>query len=174
MKGKQGLVDTFSPKKIKEIDKILLYDLDVINVLKEDDRIQFILNDPYCPDNSLIQGVYVIYKKSVLELLEGKISSIHSYEFINAKKNERTISEEDIEYVLEMATVVVLASESDGVLTKYFYSGTGEKLDSMFNLCLGYSKELEKKEYKVSLQRFMNDIKIVEQMGLLERIIRNK
>lgn len=27
-----------------------------------------------------------------------------------------------------------------------------------------------KKEHKVSLQRFMNDIKIVEQMGLLEKL----
>ncbi|WP_246367078.1 hypothetical protein [Paraliobacillus salinarum] len=73
-----------------------------------------------------------------------------------------------------MATVVVLASESDGVLTSYFCSGNAEKLDSIFNLCLGYSKELEIKKYKRSLQRFMNDIKIVEQMGLLERLMKNK
>lgn len=32
---------------------------------------------------------------------------------------------EDIEYVLEMATVVVLAGKNDGVLANYFYSGTG-------------------------------------------------
>jgi len=73
-----------------------------------------------------------------------------------------------------MATVVVLASDSNGVLTSYFYSGDAEKLDSIFNLCIGYSKELENKKYKHSLQRIMNDIKIVEQMGLLERLMKNR
>lgn len=116
---------------------------------------------------NLIQGVYIIYKKSILELLEGRIRSIHSFEFMNAKKKDRTISEEDFEYVLDVATVVVIASESS-VLTKYFYGGTAGKLDHIFHLCLGYSNE-----DKENLQQFMNDIKIVEQMGLLEKIIGN-
>lgn len=128
----------------------------------------------FCPDVSVIQGVYVIYKQSILQLLEGKIRSIDSYEFKETKKKERTILVEDIEYALEMATVVVLTNESDDVLTSYFYSGAAEKLDSIFNLCIGYSKELENKKYKHSLRAFMNDIKIVEQMGLLERIRKNK
>ncbi len=160
--------------KIKEVEEILLYDLDALKVSKEDERLKYHLNDPFCPDISVIQGVYVIYKQSILQLLEGKIRSIDSYEFKETKKKERTILVEDIEYALEMATVVVLASESDDVLTSYFYSGAAEKLDSIFNLCIGYSKELENKKYKHSLRAFMNDIKIVEQMGLLERIRKNK
>ncbi|MGG1864574.1 hypothetical protein ABEP22_00390 [Bacillus safensis] len=170
MKNKTDAADTFPPMKIEEIDQILLYDLDAIKIEKEDERIKFILQDPYCPDKSHIHSVYVIYKKSILNLLEGRIRSIHSHEFMSAKKKDRTISKEDIEYVLEMATVVVLASENNGVLTNYFYSGNGERLDSIFNICLGYSTDLQKKEHKVSLQRFMNDIKIVEQMGLLEKL----
>ena len=164
----------FTPLKIKEVEEILLYDLDALKVSKEDERLKFHLNDPFCPDVSVIQGVYVIYKQSILQLLEGKIRSIDSYELKETKRKERTVLVEDIEYVLEMATVVVLASESDGVLTSYFYSGAAEKLDSIFNLCIGYSKELENKRYKHSLRAFMNDIKIVEQMGLLERLMTNK
>lgn len=164
----------FTPMKIKEVEEILLYDLDAVKVSKEDERLKFHLNDPFCPDVSVIQGVYVIYKQSILQLLEGKIRSIDSYEFKETKRKERTVLVEDIEYVLEMATVVVLASENDGVLTSYFYSGAAEKLDSIFNLCIGYSKELENKRYKHSLRAFMNDIKIVEQMGLLERLMTNK
>ncbi|MFX0112489.1 hypothetical protein [Bacillus pumilus] len=169
MKSKTNLTEAFPPMKIEEIDHILLYDLDAIKMEKEDERIKFILQDPYCPDKHHIHRVYVIYKKSILNLLEGRIRSIHSHEFISAKKKDRTISKEDIEYVLEMATVVVLASENNGILTNYFYSGVGERLDRIFNLCLGYSSDLQKKENKVSLQRFMNDIKIVEEMGLLEK-----
>ena len=78
----------------------------------------------------------------------------------------------DLEYILEMATVVVLASERDGVLTGYFYSGAAEKLDSIFNLCMGYSKELENNKYQHSLRRFMKDIKIVDQMGLLGKLMK--
>ncbi|WP_144474217.1 hypothetical protein [Bacillus pumilus] len=170
MKNKTNVADTFPPMKIEEIDQILLYDLDAIKIEKEDERIKFILQDPYCPDKSHIHSVYVIYKKSILDLLEGRIHSIHSHEFINANKKDRTISKEDIEYVLEMATVVVLASENSGVLTNYFYSGVGERLDRIFNICLGYSTDLQK-ENKLSLERFMNDMKIVEQMGLLEKIL---
>lgn len=174
MKKKQSLADIFLPMKIKEVEEILLYDLDALKVSKEDERLKYHLNDPFCPDVSVIQGVYVIYKQSILQLLEGKIRSIDSYEFKETKRKERTILVKDIEYVLEMATVAVLASESDGVLTSYFYSGAAEKLDSIFNLCMGYSKELENKRYKQGLQRFMNDIKIVEQMGLLEKLMKNK
>lgn len=174
MKKKQSLADIFLPMKIKEVEEILLYDLDALKVSKEDERLKYHLNDPFCPDVSVIQGVYVIYKQSILQLLEGKIRSIDSYEFKETKRKERTILVKDIEYVLEMATVAVLASESDGVLTSYFYSGAAEKLDSIFNLCMGYSKDLENKRYKQGLQRFMNDIKIVEQMGLLEKLMKNK
>lgn len=173
MKEKQSLANTFIPMKIKEVEKIMLYDLDALKVSKEDERLTYHLNDPYCPDTSLIKGVYVIYKQSILQLLEGRFQSIDSYEYKETKRKEPTISARDIEYVLEMATVVVLASESDDVLTSYFYSGDAEKLDSIFNLCIGYSKELENKRYKHSLLEFMNDIKIVEQMGLLERLMRN-
>lgn len=169
MKSKTDAANTFHPMKIEEIEYILLNDLDAIKMEKDDERITFILQDSYCPDKHHIHRVYVIYKKSILNLLEGRIRSIHSHEFISAKKKDRTISKEDIEYVLEMATVVVLASENNGILTNYFYSGVGERLDSIFNLCLGYSSDLQKKENKVSLQRFMNDLKIVKEMGLLEK-----
>lgn len=84
----------------------------------------------------------------MLNLLEGRIRSIHSHEFMSAKKKDRTTSKEDIEYVLEMATVVVLASENNGVLTSYFYSGDGERLDRIFNICLSYSTDLQKKSIK--------------------------
>jgi|SRR5690625_604676 len=167
-------VNLFTPMKIKEVERILLSDLDAIKVSKEDERLKYHLNDPFCPDISVIQGVYVIYKQSILQLLEGRFQSINSYEFKEAKRKEHTISTCDIEYVLETATVVVLASESEGLLTSYFYSGAAEKLDSIFNLCKGYSKELENKKYKHSLRAFMNDIKIVEQMGLLERLLMDK
>ncbi|AHL70628.1 hypothetical protein BW16_04070 [Bacillus pumilus] len=171
MKNKTDVSHMFPPMKIEEIDHILLYDLDAIKMEKEDERIKFILQDPYCPDKHHIHSVYVIYKRSILNLLEGRIRSIHSHEFMTAKKKDRTISIEDIEYVLEIATVVVLASENNGILTNYFYSGVGQRLDCIFNLCLGYSTDLQKKEHKVSLQRFMDDIKIVEEMGLLEKIV---
>ena|SRR5699024_6921369 len=170
----QILADMFLPMKIKEVEKILLYDLEALKVSKEDERLTYHLNDPFCPDASIIQGVYVIYKQSILQLLEGRFQSIDRYEFKETKRKERTILACDIEYVLEMATVVVLASESDGVLTSYFYSGAAEKLDSILNLCIGYSKGLENKKHKHSLQRFMNDIKTVEKMGLLERLMKDK
>lgn len=86
MKNKTDAADTFPPMKIEEIDQILLYDLDAIKIEKEDERIKFILQDPYCPDKSHIHSVYVIYKKSILNLLEGRIRSIHSHEFMSAKK----------------------------------------------------------------------------------------
>lgn len=86
MKDKTDVADTFPPMKIEEIDQILLYELDAIKIEKEDERIKFILQDPYCPDKSHIHSVYVIYKKSILNLLEGRIRSIHSHEFMSAKK----------------------------------------------------------------------------------------
>lgn len=73
-----------------------------------------------------------------------------------------------------MATVVVLASKNDQVLTTYFIAGSGEKLNSILNLCLGYSKDLEDNKFENSLQNFLSDIEVVKQMGLLEEIIGNE
>src|SRR5699024_9327695 len=161
----------FTPMKVKEVEKLLLEDLEAIKVSQEDQRLKYHLNDPLCPDKNIIYGVYIIYKQSIIQLLEGKIHSIQNDRFKEVKKKDATISLEDIEYILEIATVIVLASEGGDILTSYFYSGTGEKLDSILNLCIGYSKELESKKYRHSLQRFKNDIKMVERMGLLHRIL---
>ena len=171
---KYDLEKSFPPKRIEEVDYILVNYLEGLKISKEDKRIKIILDDYYAPEMKLIKGVYVIYKKSLLELLEGRIHSINSYEFTKSKKKDRTISDEDIEYVLGMATIVVLASENDQILTKYFTAGLGGKLNSILNLCLGYSKDLEVNKFKASLQNFLNDIELVKQMGLLQTIIENE
>ncbi|MFN7252912.1 MAG: hypothetical protein ACK4M9_19390 [Anaerobacillus sp.] len=165
------LEKSFPPKQIKDVDYLLKYYLEGIEISKEDKRIKYILDDPYAPEIELVKGVYVIYKKAILEFLEGRIHSINSYEFNSLNKKNRTISDEDLEYVLEMAAVVVLASEKNHTLTQYFIAGTGEKLNSILNLCLGYSKDLENNKFKISLQNFIDDVEVVKQMGLLEKII---
>ncbi|WP_144533736.1 hypothetical protein [Bacillus pumilus] len=58
MKSKTDAANTFRPMKIEEIDYILLNDLDAIKIEKEDERIKFILQDPYCPDKSKFATVY--------------------------------------------------------------------------------------------------------------------
>ena len=52
-----------------------------------------------------------------------------------------------------MAIVVVLASENEQILTTYFTAGSGEKVNSILNLCLGYSKDLEDNKFKISLKQ---------------------
>lgn len=69
MKKKQSLADIFLPVKIKEVEEIILYDLDAIKVTKEDKRFKYHLNDPFCPDKNLIQGVYVIYSNQLFSLM---------------------------------------------------------------------------------------------------------
>lgn len=169
----RNLENSFPPKRIKEIEYILKHYLEGIKISKNDKRIKFILDDPYAPKIDLIKSVYIIYKKSILELLEGRIQSIQSYEFRNLNKRNQ-ISEEDIEYVLEMATVVALARENDDILTSYFIAGSGEKLNSILNLCQEYSEELNINKYKISLQNFLHDIEVVKEMGLLDENIVKK
>ncbi|MCY1120001.1 hypothetical protein OWO30_16765 [Bacillus safensis] len=57
MKNKTNVADTIPSMKIEEIDQILLYDLDAIKIEKEDERIKFILQDPYCPNKTYSQWV---------------------------------------------------------------------------------------------------------------------
>lgn len=163
----------FLPKKVKDVEEILLEEFSALKVSKEDERLKFHLQDPFCPAVETIYGVYLVYKKSILELLEGRIPSVNSYELIQAKQGEKTLTEEDLAYLLDAGTLIVLASKREGLLTSYFYTGASERLDSLFNLCMGYSRDLEKKKYKTSLERFLKDIRLVERMGLLDRIIDN-
>ena len=74
----------------------------------------------------LIKGVYIVYNKTMLELLTGKIHSINSYEFKYPKKKNRKISDTAVKYALDMATIVVLASTNNKYFTTYFISGSAE------------------------------------------------
>ena len=67
MRIKYDLEKSFPPKRIEEVDYILVHYLEGIKISKEDKRIRIILDDPYAPEMKLIKGVYVIYKKPVLE-----------------------------------------------------------------------------------------------------------
>ena len=78
MRRKYDLKKSFPLKRIEEVDYILVDYLEGIKISKDDQRIKMIVDDPYAPEMKLIKGVYIIYKKPILELLEGRIESMNS------------------------------------------------------------------------------------------------
>lgn len=149
------------------IDQLLVDDLHAIRLDRDDERLITIMEDPFVPPYETICGVYCVYRKSFLDLLKGKISSVDGYDFKVAFSKDKLLTAENVEGVLDMATFVVIASEDNTYLSHYFIGGDAEKLNSILNVCFGHPNEHASKR---SVKRFEQDVLIVEKMGCMEMI----
>ena len=155
------------------IDQLLVNHLHAIRLNQDDERWITILEDPFVPPIETIVGVYCVYRKSILDLLQGRISSIDSYDFQKASAKDKLLTAEDVEGVLDMATFVVIASEDKAYMSHYFIGGDTEKLNSILNVCFGHPNLLADQASKRSIKRFEQDVLIVEKMECM-KFLRNE
>lgn len=164
---------SIQPTNVNVIDQILVNHLHAIRLNQEDERLITIMEDPFVPPVELIFGVYCVYLKSILDLLQGRISSIDSYDFQKASAKDKFLTAEDVEGVLDMATFVVIASEDKAYMSHYFIGGDTEKLNSILNVCFGHPNLLADQASKRSIKRFEQDVLIVEKIGCM-KLLRNE
>jgi len=158
---------------VNVIDQLLVNHLHAIRLNQDDERLITILKDPFVPPVETIVAVYCVYRKSILDLLQGRIASIESYDFQNASVKDKLMTAESIEGVLDMATFVVIASEDNTYMSHYFIGGDSEKLNSILNVCFGHPNLIDDRSTERSIKRFEQDVLIVEKMGLI-KLLRNE
>ncbi|EZP58324.1 hypothetical protein BW42_03006 [Exiguobacterium sp. RIT341] len=129
------------------------------------------MDDPFLPPYNTICGIYCIYRKSILEVLSGKITSFNSYKFKTNFSSDKLIEEEDFEDVLDFAIFVVISSEDSEYISHYFIGGDSERLNSILNICLGYPQAENQKILNNTLKHFNKDIVAVENMEYLDNIL---
>ena len=161
------------PKTVTAIDQLLVDDFHAIRLDRDDERLITIMEDPFVPPVETIVGVYCVYRKSILDLLKGKISSVDGYDFKEAFSKDKLLTAEDVEGVLDMATFVVIASEDNTYMSHYFIGGDSDKLNSILNVCFGHPNALIKPSSNRSIKRFEQDVLIVEKMGFM-KLLRNE
>ena len=161
----------FVPKRIEFIDKMMVGRFHAISIDKSDEKIARVMEDPFIPSYDTICGVYCIYRKSVLDVLNGSITSFSSYEFETACSSDKLIIEEDVEDVLDFATVVIIASEDKKYMSHYFIGGNSKKLNSILNVCSGFPTSTNKNFFNHTTNRFKEDVSVVENMGYLKNIL---
>ncbi|OAI87218.1 hypothetical protein AYO36_06680 [Exiguobacterium sp. KKBO11] len=164
---------SIQPTNVNVIDQLLVNHLHAIRLNQDDERLITILEDPFVPPIETIVGVYCVYRKSILDLLQGRIASIESYDFQNASVKDKLMTAESVEGVLDMATFVVIASEDDTYMSHYFIGGEAEKLNSILNVCFGHPNLIDEQASKHSIKRFEQDVLIVEKMGFM-KLLRNE
>lgn len=142
-----------------------------ISIDKSDEKIVRVMEDPFIPSYDTICGVYCIYRKSVLDVLNGSITSFSSYEFETACSSDKLIAEENVEDVLDFATVVIIASEDKKYMSHYFIGGNSKKLNSILNVCSGFPTSANNKFFNHTTNRFKEDVSVVENMGYLKNIL---
>ena len=155
------------------IDQLLVNHLHAIRLNQDDERWITIMEDPFVPPIETIVGVYCIYRKSILDLLKGRIASIESYDFQKVFVKGKLMTAESVEGVLDMATFVVIASEDDTYMSHYFIGGDAEKLNSILNVCFGHPNLIDDRSTERSIKRFEQDVLIVEKMGFM-KLLRNE
>lgn len=142
-----------------------------ISIDKSDEKIVRMMEDPFIPSYDTICGVYCIYRKSVLDVLNGSITSFSSYEFETACSSDKLIAEENVEDVLDFATVVIIASEDKKYMSHYFIGGNSKKLNSILNVCSGFPTSANNKFFNHTTNRFKEDVSVVENMDYLKNIL---
>ncbi|QZY88239.1 hypothetical protein [Exiguobacterium acetylicum] len=164
---------SIQPTNVNVIDQLLVNHLHAIRLNQQDERWIKILEDPFVPPIETIVGVYCIYRKSILYLLQGRIASIESYDFQNASVKDKLLTAESVEGVLDMATFVVIASEDDTYMSHYFIGGDAEKLNSILNVCFGHPNLIDDRSTERFIKRFEQDVLIFEKMGFM-KLLRNE
>ncbi|EZP61361.1 hypothetical protein [Exiguobacterium sp. RIT341] len=164
---------SIKPKTMIAIDQLLVDHFHAIRLDRDDELLITIMEDPFVPPVETIFGVYCIYRKSILELLQGRIFNIDSYDFQKASAKDKFLTAEDVEGVLDMATFVVIASEDKAYMSHYFIGGDTEKLNSILNVCFGHPNLLADQASKRSIKRFEQDVLIVEKIGCM-KLLRNE
>jgi hypothetical protein len=161
----------FVPKKIAFIDQMMVERFHAISVDKSNGKIARVMEDSFIPSYDTICGVYCIYRKSVLDILNGSITSFSSYEFETACSSDKLITEENVEDVLDFATMVIIASEDKKYMSHYFIGGNSKKLNSILNVCSGFPTSANKKNSNHTINCFKEDVSVVENMDYLENIL---
>lgn len=159
---------SIKPKTVTAIDQLLVDDFHAIRLDREDERLITIMEDPFVPPYETICGVYCVYRKSILDLLKGKISSIDGYDFKGVFSKDKLLTAENVEGVLDMATFVVIASEDSTYMSHYFIGGDADKLNSILNVGFGHPNALNEQASNRSIKRFEQDVLIVEKMGCMK------
>lgn len=161
----------FGAKNIAFIDQMMVERFHAISVDKNDEKIARVMEDPFLPSSDTICGVYCIYRKSVLDVLNGNIAFFSSYEFEAACSSDKLITEEYVEDVLDFATVVIIASEDKKYMSHYYIGGNSKKLNCILNVCSGVTKIANKKNFSHTIKRFKEDVSVVENMDYLKNIL---
>ena len=152
-----------TPRNIDFINDMLIHRFKAIKVDKYDNRIKNNLNDPFIPPIEDIYGVYCIYQKSTMELLEGKISSIHSSEFNQRLKSDHTITADDLECILDACLFVVISANQDAEFVHYFIGGASNVLEDILRISTGGSS--------MSPATFSNSLKTVISLEYIDNLI---
>lgn len=165
--------ESIQPTNVNIIDQLLVKHLHAIRLNEEDERFITILEDPFVPPVETIVGFYCVYRKSILDLLQGRIASIESYDFQKGSAKDKLLTAEGVGGVLDMAIFVVIASEDNTYMSHYFIGGEAEKLNSILNVCFGYPNLVDDQSTKRYIKRFEQDVLIVEKMGFM-KLLRNE
>lgn len=163
--------ERFVPKKVSFINNMLINRFKAISIDKNDSRITHLMNDPHIPNFKEIYGVYCIYRKSILGILENKYSSFDSFEFNQSLLSDKTIHVEDFNDVLDFSILVIIASKDKKYISNYYIGGASERLNSILNVCLGFPKNTNEKYHQNTISVFYQDIRIVKNIGYLGNIV---
>ncbi|TRZ40252.1 hypothetical protein CEQ21_04760 [Niallia circulans] len=165
------LKQDYIPKKLDFVNEMLIDCFKAVLIDKDDNRILHLMNDPYIPNYHDISGVYFIYQKSILDVLEKKYKSFKDIPINSTLFSERPFPENDLEDILDFSIMVVIASKDNEYFTDYFLGGSSERLNSILNLCLGFPLYENSKHYKNTITQFKKDINTVENMGFLRYLL---
>lgn len=77
----------------------LIDELGALSIPLDHPELQYYMTDTYIPKREKICGVYGIYKKSILALLQGKVENVQGIDFVLKKKKDVVLSLAAVENV---------------------------------------------------------------------------
>ncbi|MEN2767864.1 hypothetical protein [Ornithinibacillus xuwenensis] len=158
---------TYPAWNIHRVKDFFIEELQAIPIPMDHPDIQYHLQDPYIPKREKICGVYGIYKKSILSVLEGEVENINGIDFAMKKQKDVTLSIDDVETILEVGILVILEKDDQKHVSGAFIGGNAGKLYNLIDVFRGLPPLTHSKDDIISLRKFMSSLDTVNRMGFL-------
>ncbi|MBM7702076.1 hypothetical protein [Metabacillus iocasae] len=152
---------------IQEVHAFFLNELEALPLPIDHPDVQNHLADPFMPVREKICGIYVIYKKSILALLQGKVQHRYGLDFALVKEKDVELSLDDAESALFIGALVVVETTNHKQISSCFIGGSADRLYHLVKIFAGLPSISREDFDEKELQSFISSLHVVKSMGFL-------
>lgn len=151
---------------INEVDDFFHSELRALSIQLSDPDLQPFLIKGEIPSEEKICGIYGIYDQAIIQLLQGKITSIHEIKFSQLSTKRKYVT--DIDTILTIGSLVILETDDFIKISGCYIGGN---IDRLYNLASYFAglPDISKTKFKdYMIDDYLYALNDVKRMGFFD------